>query len=341
MTIRKLTGPDGPWYADVRVDGKRHRLSTGTKDSKRAKAIEKKWKAELSSGRRRAAFSGFAAHWMRLASADLKPTTVRSYDRALRLYLVPALGDAEMRTIASEQVQELKADLLQQVSPKTTKNVLGVLSALFRDAVAWGYCERNPCASLRALRAPPPSHAWWTAEESDRFLATVAEHEPAHLALFTLALRAGLRRGELVALRWEDVDLTNRHVHVRRSYSEGVEGTPKSGIARTVPLTQQSVGALQQHPRHVDGLVFGRVSGGHANADWWKKVLDRNIKRAGVRPVRFHDLRHSFASQLVATGCPLPVVQRYLGHSDVQTTMVYSHLAPTELDGWIRRLEAQ
>lgn len=147
-------------------------------------------------------------------------------------------------------------------------------------------------------------------------------------ALLMFALHTGARAGEQVAFEWQDLDLHNRLVVLRRSCSDGIVGPTKSGKERKVPLTE-SLGAALKAIRHAKGpRVFCRADGKLVKLGYLHERVWGACRRAGLRRIRWHDLRHSFASQLVIAGAPLRQVQEWLGHSTVLMTMRYSHLAP-------------
>lgn len=163
-------------------------------------------------------------------------------------------------------------------------------------------------------------------EEADRLVAGAEEGEWRTMIL--LGLRTGLRQGELLALRWQDVDLVAGRVLVRQNVVRGHIGTPKSGKGREVPLGDEVRATLKAH-RHLRGqYVFCNGNGvmwtkGEAKGPLWKAC-----RKAGLRTISWHVLRHTFASHLVMRGAPLKAVQELLGHSTIQMTMRYAHLGP-------------
>jgi integrase len=149
-------------------------------------------------------------------------------------------------------------------------------------------------------------------------------------ALYLTAAQTGLRLGELLALRWGDVDFGGAKVHVRRSFSYGVETAPKSGRVRTVPLAPAVAQALASlglrgHFTDRDDLVFATETGGRLDAWTLRRRYGAAVKRAGLRRLRFHDLRHSFGSNLAAAGFSIVDIQAFMGHADIGTTMIYMH----------------
>ncbi|MCA9566280.1 MAG: site-specific integrase [Myxococcales bacterium] len=189
-------------------------------------------------------------------------------------------------------------------------------------------------------RPGPKTTTWYDREQTQRFLKHCQRVRPQWHAFFATALRTGLRQGELAALEWHDLDLGDHpRVHVRRAITEGHAGSPKSGLARIVPLPSDLVAILKAHPRRLGTeLVFPARDGGYlTNSCCWKR-LQLVQRSAGMPFTSVHDLRHSYASQLAMAGVPLSVIQSYLGHADIETTMRYAHLCPRERDRYLERL---
>jgi len=205
-------------------------------------------------------------------------------------------------------------------------NAQGKLSRLLRYAEELELIAKVP--RIRKLRAPDRELDFLDFEEAERLLAAAAEKEPEWYPIVLLALRTGLRIGELFELRWGDVDLVVGKLVVRRNVVRGIVGTPKSGRSREIPLSWQTVEILRSE-RHLKGdLVFCYPDGTRLVYDRMNEVLWRLCRRAGLREIGWHCLRHSFASHLVMNGVPLKAVQELLGHATIEMTMRYSHLAP-------------
>jgi integrase len=163
--------------------------------------------------------------------------------------------------------------------------------------------------------------------EADRLLEGAAKVEEWSCAVL-LAAKTGMRLGELRALRWQDVDLGAGRVHVTRNLWRFQEGTPKNGKSRTVDLPASAVAALKVH-RHLRGKrVFLAPSGDDYSLGEWRSGLYRACRRAGLREVGWHVLRHTFASHLAMRGVPIRAIQDLMGHRTIQMTMRYAHLAP-------------
>jgi integrase len=153
--------------------------------------------------------------------------------------------------------------------------------------------------------------------------------------LYLTAAMTGMRQGELLALRWRDIDWTAGRVRVRRNYVRGEFGTPKSKrSSRAVPLADRLAAELERHFQRSafqgeDDLVFCHpVVGGPLERSRLLKRYKAALKRAGVREVRFHDLRHTFGTRTAAAGVPLRTLQEWMGHRDFKTTLVYADYQP-------------
>lgn len=192
-------------------------------------------------------------------------------------------------------------------------------------ALAWELIDTAPPVGL--LRSPKPDFDFLDFDEADGILAA-AQREPLWWTMILVCLRTGLRQGELLGLRWEDVDVAAGRMLVRQAVARGVVGTPKNGRSRVIPLSRETVQALRQH-RHLRGeVVFCQDDGALLTKEMCKHPLWRACKRAGLRRIGWHCLRHTFASHLVMRGKSLKVVQELLGHATIEMTMRYAHLAP-------------
>jgi integrase len=301
---------------------------------------------EPATPRKQAAFSGFAKHWYDLhVKVNAKLSYQRSTERELRVHLVPFFGDMDLRSIDAELVDAYKAQKVRTPdnpggnAPKTVNNHLTVLSSLFAKAVLWGYAETNPVKGVSKLKLPPREFRFWDREQSQVFLEHMRAREPRWYPMFLTALRTGLRQGELIALRWEDLDFVKRQLHVVQNFTAGALTTPKSGRGRIVPMFADLVRALKAHRHLRSSLVFCRDDGTYLSGNClWKPML-RVTRAAGLPKIAFHDMRHSFASQLVMASVPLKAVQEYLGHADISTTMRYSHLSPSAKQSYVEVLD--
>jgi len=212
---------------------------------------------------------------------------------------------------------------LRCLSPKTINNCLTVLRRMLVIAYKRGLIDKLP--EVEWLKSPRPEFDFFTFDEAERLLAAAdGEWRTAIL----VALRTGMRQGEILALRWEDVDLVAGRINVRRNVVWGHIGTPKSGKGREIALGNEVLAALKAH-RHLRGpLVFCSMDGEMLTPGELKWPLWRACKKAGLRFVGWHVLRHTFASHLAMRGAPLKAIQELLGHATIMMTMRYAHLSP-------------
>ncbi len=271
------------------------------------------------------------------ATAENKTSEVEAKRRILRNHLIPAFGDLPIDKITIERIAEFKAAKLRdEFSPKSINNHLAVLRRLLAVAEEWGKLGHVP--KFKWLRVPAPAFDFLTFEEAER---VVAAADPMWRPMILVGLKTGLRHGELLALRWEDTDLVAGRLIVRRSLSGKKIDTPKNHRTREVPLSDEAARALRGH-RHLKGeLVFCDERGGLMTRYACKWPLWHACKRAGIRLIGWHALRHSFASHLVMRGAPLKAVQELLGHADITMTMRYAHLSPDARRDAVRLLDDQ
>lgn len=278
-------------------------------------------------------FSDFVDdRWLKTypGSVGMRERTLEEHRTHLRLHLKPFFGPMRLDEISEESIARFIASLTRQrarkeaqpLAPATVENIVGALRTILRCAQKWGALARLP--EIPRVKVPEPEWSWITAEDSPAVLAAADE---ADRILILFALHTGARFGEQRALRWGDLDWQRRLVLIRRAHPHlGEEGPTKSGKAREVPMSETLHRALKSYRqlRHLaDERVFPGMDPHRA-----RKALGRACRRSGVPEVTWHDLRHSFASQLVAAGVPLRQVQAWLGHSTIAMTERYAHLAP-------------
>jgi integrase len=270
-------------------------------------------------------FEAFAQEFLeKYVAVKNKPSEIGTKHSIFRHHLVPRFGTKKLDEIDAEAIAGYtSAALKAKKSPKTINNHLTVLRRTLAIAVKWGRLDRVP--EIDWLKAPKPPFDFLDFAEAAR-LIDAGEGEWRTVIL--LALKTGLRQGELLALRWEDVDLVAGKIRIAHSVTRGVVTTPKSGKPREVPLSDAAVRALRAH-RHLRGeLVFCDGAGKMLTKGACKCPLLRACKRASLRQVGWHALRHTFASHLVMRNVPLKAVQELLGHATIEMTMRYAHLSP-------------
>ncbi|MBN1527580.1 MAG: site-specific integrase [Thermoleophilaceae bacterium] len=209
--------------------------------------------------------------------------------------------------------------------------LLVILSGIFKRAGRVYGLGRNPVAQVdRQPQKRSDDFRTLTAGEVVQLAAAAESDQDA--VMFVVAAFTGLRLGELRALTWGDVDFTKALLHVRRSYTKGAEGLPKSGKVRSVPLIDRAARALdglsrRDHFTGRDDLVFCTSTGGFVDDTKLRRRYYAALQRAGLHRIRFHDLRHVFGT-IAVQAFPLSDVKAYMGHKDISTTMVYVHHVP-------------
>jgi integrase len=285
-----------------------------------------------------------------LDSLRLRPSTLSIYRVQVQAYVVPRIGSVLLQRLTPEILKTLYAELErgggkkgQPLSAKTVSNVHRMLHRALDRAVQRSLIARNPA---RLVEKPKPKRHEirpWSPSETSRFLSA-AEDDRLHAA-FVLMATAGLRRGEALGLRWDDVDLDRGALSVRRALvlvaNAPTFNEPKTEAGRrSVPLASQTVAALKTHRKrqaeerlafadvYVDqGLVFAREDGSPIHPERFLDAFHRISKVAGLRPTRPHDLRQGWASRALEAGVPVRAVQEILGHASAMTTLdVYQHV---------------
>jgi integrase len=258
------------------------------------------------------------------ARTNNKPSSVEAKSMILRIHLKPALGSLRLDRIGPRELERYKAEKLTAgLSPKSINNHLTVLRRMLDVAREWEIISAVP--KVKWMRCPKPKFDFFDFSEAERL---VAGADGQWGTMILLALRTGLRLGELLALRWEDVDLVVGRLVVRRAVARNIIGTPKNGRTREIPLSKEAIRALKEH-RHLRGEnVFCDEGGEMVTKGATKRPLWRACRRAGLRRIGWHVLRHSFASHLVMRGVPIKAVQELMGHSTIEMTMRYAHLSP-------------
>lgn len=269
---------------------------------------------------------------VRTRSGDLyRPSAIRSYEAALRDHIVPRLGQARLADVQHREVQRIADDLLTRGRDSSTiRNAVMPLRVIFRRAVEDGDLAVSPCTHLRLPAVRGRRERISSPQEAERLLAALPERDR---PIWATALYAGLRRGELMALRWADVDLANGLIRVERAYDEKahVKIEPKNRAGRrTVPIVGALRDILVAHKAkqgQADGLVFGGDTP-FQPSNLWRRAQPA-WKRAGLEPIGFHEARHTFASVLIAAGVNAKAITTYMGHASIQTTYdLYGKLMP-------------
>jgi integrase len=350
--VERKRGP--VWYAKYRLpDGRQVQKKIGPAWSERGrppvghytKRLAEDWLHDVLNRARHGTLPGLvrtgatvadaAAEFLRYIEYDRerKPSTVKGYRWIINAQILPALGAMQLEDLTTEHVERWLAAMGGKASSR--RKALVVLHGIFARAKKVHKLTVNPVSDIEK---PPQSRSGdievFTPEEVWA-LVRAADGE-LDAAIFLTAAFTGLRQGELVALRWRDVDFSGSALRVRTSYAGGVLTTPKSGKVRSVPLAPEVARALARLGERElmvgdDDLVFLGEAGSYVDGSALRRRYKEALQRAALRPLRFHDLRHTFGTRMIAKA-DIRRVQEWMGHADIQTTMRYLHYAPRDED---------
>ena len=263
----------------------------------------------------------------------LRPTTVHNWERVMRDHVLPVVGEVSLRDVGPSHIQALKR---RELAARTTNLVLAKLHTLLRKAVDWGALERAPKIERLKIVARTPAYL-----DFDPYARLVVEAEKlgrAALLIVLLGGDAGLRRGEILGLRWRSVHFDNNRLLVRENAQGARVGPTKGGRDRWVPMTRQLRAALERAER-LGERVITLDSGAPLSASRLRRLLVRAQARAGLEAKGAHVLRHTFCSHLAMRGVSAVKIQKLAGHAHLSTTQAYMHLAPSSLDDAIAALD--
>jgi integrase len=301
-------------------------------------------------------FERLAEEWLAAGALerDWSHNTQVDYRSVLKCHLQPAFGELRVESISVPRIESWRNELVGKkgVSRRNANKIHAVLHAILEHAREHHGLQENPAAGVRKLRESYDAarFEFYTPEEV-RTLAEIAAQgrhyeqlkrkltsaeldarrarDQQDAVLYQTAAFTGLRRGELVALRWGEVDFENHAIRVFEGYTRNRRGRTKSRKARTVPMVQEVatlLASLRERSHHVGraDLVFVNEEGGHVDASALRRRYIAAREEAGIRPLRFHDLRHTFGS-LAINRASIVQVQAWMGHADIKTTMRYLH----------------
>ncbi len=351
MSARK-DGRTGRWYfrKQVTINGESVRLSGVPEDYGQKNTAEGAEEAErLAIGRARGEASAaplaaaaahavpaappvptveeFARTWLAQARADNRPMTYAHKETVLRLQILPRFGKLRLDQITFPLVEAWRLHMLNEERklPSTVYRIMTEFRALLGYAFKSDVLAKLP--RWPSQKVPRGRPQFLTFEET-RLLVAAAEPLDPWKAMIIVAVRTGLRYGELAALRWQDVDLDGGRLSVEENFVGGVTGPPKSGKGREVPLSNDAIAALSAI-RHTRGpLVFCGRRGNHIHHPTAVRALARICGYAGLPHINWHRFRHTFASHLMMRGVGPKAIMELMGHSKIELTMRYAHLAP-------------
>lgn len=338
--------------------GKRHKEAIGGNEHDAYRVLNKKIE-EIDTGAfnpspKTETFKSFAERWLS-GKVGVKVRTRVSYQGILDNHLIPYFGKARIAEMRRKNIQEFIGEKKEQgnLSPKSVSNILAVLHEILEDAQVENLIARNPYLKIEKPKKERPEVDYLRTHEIPIFLKGCESSN--HYALFYTAIFTGMRRGELLARKWGDIDWINRKLYVRDSLYKNEFQSPKSEYSkREIDIGPRLIQVLKEHRAAQDrirlkagkdwvdkDLIFCRNDGRPLDADnLYHRDFKRILKAAGLRSIRIHDLRHSFAAILISANHNFKYIQSQMGHSSIKVTMdLYGHLMPEVHDGAAKRTE--
>jgi integrase len=277
-------------------------------------------------------FKQYGEKWLEHKQGDLDTGTYDEYEAVLRNHVYPIIGDKLFTKVTKPMIRDLiTAKRKEGYEAATIRNILAPVRGMYNQAIEDGEAIGNPAARFGKQNKGKQKTVInpYSKEEVSLFLKKTLELKPELYPLYLTAVRTGMRRGELLGLRWSDIDFEKKSIHVQRSLSRrGVLKPPKNGKTRLVDMSKQLAAVLYELPKP-DGPIFKLTK---STTVLYNTFL-QHLADAGLRKIRFHDLRHTFATLHIKNGQPLTYIRDQLGHSSIKVTAdLYGHLVP----GWNR-----
>jgi integrase len=349
MSVRRMRRRDPKtgavserWFVDVDfelADGRRERVRkvSPVQTRRGAEEFERQIRQALLDGsyfkpaeevKEVPTFDGFKDRFLTYSEVNNKPSTVYAKRWMLKTHLSPFFGKKKLADIGPAEIEDFKAKKLSEgQSKKSINNHLAALRKLLNLALEWEVIPRAPkVKAFKVKNEYITEDQFLTFDEAERVVGAAALE---WRTFIITALKTGLRVGELLALKWEDLDLVAGQLVVRRTLWHNQEGPPKGGRNRKVPLSDDAVAVLKAH-RHLKGpYVFCETDGRRLTHSRVKDVVPSTCRKAQLaKRLTTHGLRHTFASHLVMRGVSLMAVKELLGHESIEMTLRYSHLSP-------------
>ncbi|MBX3039548.1 MAG: site-specific integrase [Bdellovibrionaceae bacterium] len=323
--------------------GKRIQMrKRGIESIKKAKDLEFEFErdlAKIKEGSVHERWGEWLEECLKIMKVNYRPSTVYNYEKSARRWIQKPWEDKELRKITNMDVHELIFELIPaEVTMHTRKYVLKIVKRIFQMAVDNGKMDRNPALGLM-VKVPETPKKVLTNSDAETFLSQAKLTNHRFYPIWALALFTGCRSGELYALKWSDVDMEARTISISRSWNSknGFTST-KNQKSRMVPISDELMVFLKQLrlQRGKEEFVLPHLQ------EWTRgcaaKVTRSFCKAIGVTDIKFHDLRATFITNLLARGVPLAVVMAIVGHADMETTNVYLRQAGVEIQGGTDKL---
>jgi integrase len=355
VKVREKPKGSGEWWIVIDHKGKRKSKKVGT-DKRVALQVAKQVEAKLVLGDLGVMnkkdngvplFKDYSALWLEnYVKGVLRPSTFERYDGLLKKYILPEIGSTPLDQIKRSDVRNLLMNVNKEGQSKSSVALIrNVISSLMNHAMDEELIQANPVIGiLKQLRMNNTKRITiepMNPDEVSLVLSTCQEECLAFYPFFLTAFRTGMRLGELLGLHWGDIDWNSRFIKVRRSYKRGHTGPTKNGKERRVDMSNQLMSEMKRlylvHKEKAlsegkiadeNDLVFSQNNKQIEQNDI-RRVFNRILRRAGIRHMRVHDIRHTYASLLLSNGYSLMYVKEQMGHHSIQVTVdTYGHLIP-------------
>lgn len=347
MSVRKR---NNKWWVDFRFNRQRYRKPSPENSKKGALAYELTLRQKLTRGEeilnphesesdedKQITFKEYAEKWFAIyVQNNNKFAEVSNKQYILNSHLIPHFGQKLICEISNYDIEEYKTRKLKSgLSPKTVNNHLIVLSRCLNTALEWNIIENVP--KIKRLKVAPQKYDFLNEVESRQILENTSGtlHD-----MILVALKTGVRFGELIALEWSDIDFQEKVLIVRQAIVRGRLGSTKSNKIRHIPLTEEVCQILLAKAKK-RGFVFTDGNNKPLKHRHYLRLLKKACEKAGLREIGWHVLRHTFASHLAGNNAPMKAIQEMLGHSDIVTTMRYSHVSHSTLRDAVKTLEGK
>jgi integrase len=341
---------DGRWEASYRaLDGKKRSLYAPTQEEARRRltqATSERDRGLPAPRDERQTLATYLASWLAIVKTQVRESGYISYRRRCNLYLIPCLGRVKLSKLSPQHVGELHSWMFAKgLSPTTINHTHGVLGHALKDAQRMGLVGRNVCELVDPPRKNKRRATIYTAEQVAQLLKAL-DGKPIE-PIITLIVATGCRLGEALALKWREVDLDRTIITIHTGRAEVIGGyadsEPKTDAGnRTIPIPARVVSHLRDHRKvqlerrlwlgeawEENDYVFPNEIGGAQQHSVPEHRFKKLLARAGLPPIRIHDLRHTAGSLMLAQGVPAPEVSRILGHASVDITYrLYAHAVP-------------
>jgi len=309
------------WYIDYYYNGRRIREKVGP-SKKQAKDVLNKRKTQIAEKKfldvkrnENISFSEFSNYFLENYSKVNKRSWKR--DQLSIKHLKKFFGNKKLYEITPQDIENYKKKRLEDgVKHSTINRELACLKTMFNKAVEWEKLNTQP-PKIKLYKVNNQRIRYLTSDEEKKLLELFSEPLK---SIILIALNTGMRRGEIINLKWVDVYIKEGKIIIQESKSKEKRIIPMNEIVKTVFINLLSTGGKE--------YVFENKEGKQYGVDYITHCFNKVVKKAGIKDFRFHDLRHTFASKLVMRGVNLKVVQELLGHKDYKMTLRYSHLSP-------------